>query len=206
MHLCICVPSYGDWTAEFGYSLALLMADLVHCEMVDSVRLVRSGSTIVAEGRNDLVRDALAQERTTHLLWLDSDMTFRWPNIACLIGRGLDIVACTYPKRRPPYVMTAQARDGSRIAPGDGVIEASHVGMGIALVKADVYRAMEEPWFATPWIADDKRFVGEDIFWCHKARAHGFTVWCDRDASIGVGHVGTYTFEAGTWPSAHSAN
>lgn len=206
MHLSILVPSYGDWAPEFGQSLALLMADLARCEDIASVRLVRSGATIIAEGRNDLVKDALSRPDTTHVLWLDSDMRFRFPSIASMISRDLDIVACTYSKRRPPYVMTAQARDGSRIMPGEGIVEASHVGLGVTLVKTDVYRAMDEPYFATPWIAEDKRFIGEDVFWCHKARAHGFTVWCDREASVGIGHVGTYTFEADTWPSVHSVS
>lgn len=181
------------------------MADLARCEDIDAVRVSRCESTIVAEGRNDLVTDALGND-ATHLLWLDSDMRFRFRHVKPLIDRDLDIVACTYPKRRPPYVMTAQAKDGTRIAPGEGIVEASHIGMGLALVKADVFRAMEEPYFATPWIAEDKRFVGEDVFWCHKARAHGFTVWVDREASQGVGHVGKFTFEADAWPSAHSTN
>jgi len=205
MRLCICVPSYGEWAPDFGQSLALLMADLTRCDDIASVRLSRCDSTIIAEGRNDLVKDALGND-ATHLLWFDSDMRFRWRHVKPLLERGLDIVACTYPKRRPPYVMTAQARDGSRIMPGEGIAEASHVGMGLALVGADVFRAMDEPYFATPWIAEDKRFVGEDVFWCHKARAHGFTVWVDREASVGVGHVGRYTFEADKWPSEPSLN
>ena len=194
IRLCIAVPSYGSWCADFGHSLALLMADLAQCEDIASVRLSRCESTIIAEGRNDLVVDALSHD-ATHLLWLDADMRFRWPTIKSLKDRDLDIVACTYKKRRPPYVMTAQARDTTRISPGDGVVEASHVGFGIALIKADVFRAMDEPYFATPWIAEGKKFVGEDIFWCHKARACGFTVWVDREASIGVGHVGQTIFE-----------
>jgi hypothetical protein len=195
MRLVIAVPSYGDWCAEFGHSLALLMAALASDERITSLRLSRCESTIIADGRNDIVRDALEHD-ATHLLWLDSDMRFRSDAIDLLMSRDLDIVACTYPKRRPPYVMTAQAMDGSRIVPGDGVVEASHIGMGVALVKAPVFAAMNEPWFATPWVEADQRFVGEDVFWCHKARAHGFKVWVDCEASADIGHCGRYTFTA----------
>jgi hypothetical protein len=195
MRLCVCVPSYGDWAADFGHSLALLMADLARQDEIASVRLSRCESTIVAEGRTDLVKDALRHE-ATHLLFLDADMRFRWPHIRSLIARDLDVVACTYPKRRPPHEMTAQAMDGSRITPGDGVVEAAHVGFGVALIKASVFGTLPEPWFAHPWLEADKRFVSEDIWFCRHARAHGVRTYVDREASVGIGHVGKQVFEA----------
>lgn len=178
-----------------GHALALTMADLARDESLASVRLIHSQATIISEGRTDLVKDAL-EHGATELLWVDTDTRFRPHNVRTLLGRGLDIVACTYPKRRPPHVMTAQALDGARITPGQGLVEASHIGLGLALIRASVFTAIGEPYFATPWLEADKRFIGEDVFFSAKARAHGFTVWVDREASIGVGHVGKQTFEA----------
>lgn len=199
MRLFIAIPSYGDWTAEFGHSLALLMADLARSDDIASVRLSRCESTIIAEGRTDLVKDALGHD-ATHVLWADTDMRFRPANVRTMLARDLDIVACTYPKRRPPHVMTAQSIDGERILPGEGLTAASHVGMGLALTKASVFTTLSEPWFATPWLETDGMFLGEDVFMCAKARAHGFTVWVDREASQGIGHVGKHLFEAGDAP------
>lgn len=181
------------------------MADLAREDGIDSVRLSRCESTIIAEGRTDLVKDALGHD-ATHLLFLDADMRFRWPHVKSLMSRDLDIVAVTYPKRRPPHAMTAQAMDGSRITPGEGVIEAAHVGLGIALVKAGVFQVLPEPWFAHPWLEADKRFISEDVWFCRHARAHGFKTWVDREASRGVGHVGKFIYEADQWPSPISVN
>ena len=38
--------------------------------------------------------------------------------------------------------------------------------------------------------------MGEDVFFCKKARAHGIETYVDPVASKGVGHVGTKVFEA----------
>ena len=51
-----------------------------------------------------------------------------------------DIVGTTYPKRRPPYDMTAQDMEGGRIMPGDGeLVQAAHIGLGLAVTKTSVF-------------------------------------------------------------------
>lgn len=181
-----------------GQSLALTMAALAgDPQDMTWMHLARSESTIISEGRADLVRDAL-EKGATHLLWADSDMSFRIGNVRQLLSHDADIIGVTYPKRRPPFDMTAQDMDGNRIKPGDGEpVEAAHAGMGLMVTKADVFKAMPEPWFAFPWIEEVGRFLGEDVFFCRKARAHDFKVLVDPVASKGIGHVGTKVYEAG---------
>lgn len=198
MRLHIAIPTRGTWEASFGYSLANLLAALAGNPPDDlaSVRLSKCESTIIPAGRTDLVKDALGHD-ATHILFLDDDMRFPVASVLALLGRSeLDIVACTYPKRRPPHVMTAQALDGSRIAPGHGLVEAAHVGFGLALIRAEVFTRLPKPWFLTPWSETDDDFMGEDVWFCARAREHGLKVWVDRDASRRIAHIGTQAFEA----------
>lgn len=191
MRLLIGIPAYGDWSPEMGASLALTMAKLASDPgQIESVRLTRSESTIISEGRADLVKDALSSN-ATHLLWIDADMKFQPSNVSRLLSHDLDIVAATYRKRRPPHDMTAKDTNGEEIKAGAGdVIEAARIGLGLAVTRVSVFERLAEPWFATPWIEASETSLGEDVFFCSKARAHGLNVFVDPDASIGVGHVG----------------
>lgn len=196
MRLFIGVPTYDTWAAEFGHSLALAMVDIALNGDVERLRLTRSESTILPAGRTDLVEDAIKEE-ATHILWCDCDMTFKPAAVRSLLKHAdLDIVAADYLKRRPPNLPVAQGMDGERIPAGDGLIEAHHVGLGLALTRVDIFQLLPKPWFALPWNEERNGFVGEDVWFCRHAREHGSQIYVDRDASREVGHIGKTTFRA----------
>ena len=195
MDLVIAVPTYEKWEPDFGHSLALVMADLArNSEQVTSVRLSRCEATNIAGGRCELAKDAV-EHNSSHILWCDSDMRFRPVNVQQLLKADKDIVGVTYRKRRPPHIWVAQDLEGACVEPGDGpLVEGQYVGFGLCLTKTDVFRNLPMPWFAFPWLEDLGDFMGEDIFFCNHARAHGMTTWVDPKASIDVGHVGKEIF------------
>lgn len=200
MRLLIAVPSYEKWEPEFGHSLALIMADLArNADGIESVRLSRCDATIIAAGRVDLVADA-HNNNATHILWCDTDMRFRPHHVRTLLRSDVDVVGTTYPKRLPPHEMTAVDLDGKPILPqvDGGLVEAIHIGFGLAVTKTDVFDRLPEPWFAFPWIESRKIFMGEDVWFCRHARAHGISIHVDQHASAGIGHVGKQIFEAGS--------
>lgn len=195
MRLMVAVPSYGLWQPDFGASLALMMADLASHPDVMSLRLSRCEATIIAAGRTDLVKDALAHN-ADRILWLDTDMKFKPSNVRTLLTRDADIVAVDYPKRLPPHLRTANDMNGETIPLGGAdLVEAQHVGLGLALIKTEVFRKLPQPWFAFPWLEETGEFMGEDVWFCRHARAHGFKVHVDPLASVGIGHVGTHVHE-----------
>ena len=59
--------------------------------------------------------------------------------------------------------------------------EVDAVGFGALLMKMDVLDGMEFPWFKF----DD---CGEDIYFCVRAKEHGFKVWLDP--TYVLGHIG----------------
>ena len=55
-----------------------------------------------------------------------------------------------------------------------------------------VFKKLSHPWFF--YEHDDKGnlTVGDDAWFCRKARKAGFKIYCDP--TIEVGHVGEYTY------------
>lgn len=148
-----------------------------------------------------IAREVLADEAlklgADYLYMIDDDMLCPVDMFERLLAHDVDIVAPLAFMRKPPHhPVIYTVREGwdaaARMAyfqnfsvmtyPKDRLVECDAVGFGAALIKTDVLRALEKPWFAT-WSR-----VGEDIGFCHKAKKSGFRVFCDT--SIKLGHLG----------------
>lgn len=195
------MPVYGDWHAQFGYSLSKMMlytgASLVADGIID-VHVNMIEGTYLDKARNDLAMHAIKTE-ATHILWLDCDMKFPQESLMQLIAHGKEIVGCNYPHRRFPIKHTAfksVSRDGEehtmlRTTPqSTGLEEVDALGFGMLLMQTSVLKDIEYPWFRV-----DEVF-GEDVFFCNRAKDAGHTVWVDHDLSKQIVHFGPmgYTF------------
>lgn len=69
--------------------------------------------------------------------------------------------------------------------PRNQLFECDAVGFGAVLIKTKVLKAMKEPRFM------GLVGTGEDITFCHKAKALGFEVW--MDSRVKLGHLGAPT-------------
>jgi hypothetical protein len=132
----------------------------------------------------------------THVLWLDSDMRFPKDALGRLLAHGEPIVGANYTTRRPPYLPTAETAEGYLFGSPDldGLVEVSHLGMGLLLVDTDVFRKIGEPYFALGYNRQDGSYVGEDFYFCKKARDHGYKVYVDQTLSREVRHIGETEF------------
>jgi hypothetical protein len=167
----------------------------------DAVSLKISQGTLIANQRAELSLDAM-QENCSHVLFVDSDMRFPQDMIGRLLKHDLDIVATNCARRRMPTGPTAQLykENGDRelvwtMPESTGLQEVGSVGMGVMLIKANVFAALSEPWFETPWRNDKRGYIGEDVFFCQKAAAAGFKIHIDHDVSKEIGHIGTFEFK-----------
>lgn len=140
-------------------------------------------------GRRDAVNTAL-KDGTTHILWIDDDMTFPSDTLARLLKHDLDFVAANCTSRQEP-VWTTAIKDNQRITSigQTGLMEVDQVGFGVVLTKVDMFRKIPEPWFTTPHDPKGGK-VGEDIFFCVQARKQGYKLFIDHDLSVQIGHVG----------------
>lgn len=197
--VAICCPC-GDTVASlFAHDLCRMFGYTIRQRPdIELMYLLLHGS-LVPKQREQLALDVLKTDYT-HILWLDTDMRFPPETLLHLLDREQRVVAANYVERRPPFRPVAfpkleKASTRLFTEPDDsGLVAVEAVGFGCVLMETDVLRQMPEPWFGVGWIPDTKEFVGEDVFFCCKARQYGETIWLDHDLSRSIEHVGSLSF------------
>jgi hypothetical protein len=199
-YIAVCTPARDMVHTMFTYDLVNLVC--YHTlNTNDAISLKISEGTLIANQRAELSLDAM-REGCSHLLFIDSDMRFPQDMIARLLAHDVDIVATNCARRRMPTGPTAQVykENGDRelvwtMSESTGLQEVGSVGMGVMLIKSSVFKALSEPWYETPWRSDKRGYIGEDVFFCKKAREAGFRIWIDHDVSKEIGHIGMFEFK-----------
>ena len=193
-HIAICVPVRDNVTAKFALSLANLTAKCVEQKIKYSLHMVMDSE--VAMQRQQLVDEALNTD-CTHILWIDSDMTFPSHIVKGLLSHNKDVIACNYSTRVPPHrpVAFKDPEDLElRVGVASGIEEIYAIGMGAMMVKRSVYETMDRPHFSVVWNDNYTNLTGEDLYFCNKAQEYGFKIWLENDLSKSIGHTGTKTF------------
>lgn len=161
---------------------------------INSVFVVSQG-TLLANQRTQLVEQSLARPEVSHILFIDSDMRFPEDTLARLMKHQLDIVGANC-MQRGFNKTTAQIKGKFVLSKNKtGLEEVDKLGFGVTLISRKVFETMPKPWFATPF--DGQQFVGEDIFFCHKAKESGYNIYVDHDLSKEIGHSGLYDYTLG---------
>lgn len=191
MRLLIATPTQSLWTPEYGNSLAWTMTDLMNSDSgVEQVRHNWADGTLLSQLRMDLAKKAI-ESKATHILWTDCDMRFSPRNVRKLLeSSDKDIVGTNYIRRIPPHTSVAIGLDGKFLVPrAKGLEEVAYTGMGLMLTKVKVFESLPQPWFLQPYTEETGGTIGEDVWFCKLAADHGFKVYVDHEASLGVGHV-----------------
>lgn len=145
----------------------------------------------VAHNRNNLAQMAL-DGNYSHILFIDTDMIFAPDTLQRMLAHDKDIIACAYNKRRFPLESVVSPLDTSKVnhsLPSE-LFKAHSAGLGMMLIKVDVLTKMAYPFFDFTY-RDTKR-IGEDVYFCEKARELGYDVWIDP--TIPVNHLGEYQY------------
>ena len=146
------------------------------------------GMTIDA-GYTEAVFQAL-RDGATHLMCIEDDTFPPLDAIERLLVHDKDIVCGWYPKRQegPRIGVPIILKNGKRQSldtPDDSLVELYTAPMGCTLIKMDVFRRIEMPWFVTTGQ------LTQDSFFSQKARDAGYTLWCDT--SIRCEHIDRIT-------------
>jgi len=192
--VAICVPVRDTVTAIFTQSLAMLTKKCGETKQKMSLHMVMGSE--VAMQRQQLVDEAMETD-CTHILWLDSDMSFPTNTLQALLSHNKDIIACNYCTRVAPHRPVAFRSEhdlDARVEGGTGLQKIFAVGMGCMLVKRQVYEVVARPHFSVTWNDDYTNLVGEDIYHCNKAKEAGFDIWLENDLSENIAHIGTRAF------------
>jgi len=170
--LGIGMPTGGLVQAQTAFSLITAM-QFVEIPM----QLFLGIGCYVHQNRDTIVRQAL-ESGCSHLLFVDTDMVFPHDTINRLMALEKDIVGIKCNKRIFPLTPLVDVTELS---------EVPFVGTGIMLIDMEVFKKIGKPYFSF-----DKESDSEDKYFCNKAIANGFKVWCDP--TIPIGHIGTHIF------------
>ena len=193
MKLLVAVPTVDYVSAEFLKCFAGLIKRLASDGVDFDYRII--GGTLVYIARNRLARYAIDNEYT-HVLWLDSDMTFG-PDIADdLLFCGKDMVCGAFVMRRPqwgPCVYTSINEDGSLEKVRDFGTEPFRVagcGFATVLTKVDLLKAVYNV-FGTTFKPMDH--LAEDLAFCWRVNEIGGEIWCEPTVRPGhIAHIPVY--------------
>jgi len=186
MNIQLCIPhNYQVFNKQFVISLlGVVNSFYAYNAQNDNKHKL---STVVMGGwkidsiRNGLVVQALNGE-TTHLMWLDTDMTFKPSVIGDMIelfekDEKLDAVTGLYTWKKPPFkphVYTSYNKEKGNFIPAAGFpldepFEVKGAGYGCLMIKIEVYNKVWRPWFEMK-IENGHIVYGEDLFFFKKAQ------------------------------------
>ena len=192
MKLLIGVPTTDYVHAEFMKSLTALERKLLK-DGTDMGEEIISG-TLVYIARNKIAQIAM-NENYTHVLWLDSDMTFGDGIVDDLLFCGKDMVCGAFIGRRPmfgPCVYDDISEFPMKKVREFGTEPFRVEGCGFAMVltKVDVLRKVRDK-FGTCFTPTEK--YGEDLAFCERAKDVGTEIWCEPTVRPGhMAHIPVY--------------
>lgn len=148
-------------------------------------------SCLVHKNRNDIVEEALKKDYT-HIFFIDADMCFAPEVLERLISRDKDIIAGDYNKRNLNKESVVKLLKNDIIkGKYTELFECESAGTGCMLIKTEVFKNIPKPYFA---FSDEiqKEEVGEDTFFCLKAKRYNYKIYCDP--TMEIGHIGEYIY------------
>ena len=201
LNIAVGVPSTDVWVPKFGLAFAAMCAYFgmkrIGGAATQRLQILSSTGSMLSQLRENLVLSAM-REGCSHLLMLDSDMKFPRDSIHRLLAHGKDIVAANCTTKVIPAEPTGVLLGGARLYTDPdstglvGGIES--IGTAVMMFRLDIFKKIPRPWFYQEWAPEIQHFIGEDRYFCHKARACGFEVFVDQDISKLVTHIGPFEY------------
>jgi hypothetical protein len=194
--ILIVIPSPDTVHTDF----ALALCNLVTYTTMHNipVRLMSPRGSILPVLRNVGAKECLSDKDYSHMLFLDSDMAFPADTLLRLMHHDRDVVGATYARRIPSEGKpVSKVPDGfSELRDSAGLIKVDELPTGCMLINRRVIDDLAtcDPLFEFGWDTDNNKVVGEDIMFCRKAIAAGYSVWCEPKLSHQIVHLGTVGF------------
>lgn len=164
----------------------------------NNVAIVAKGSSMLPHLRQQIADEALEEHGATHLLWVDDDHSLPSHTVERLLSHDKAVVGINASTRSHPIKPTARvALDELMYTTNEstGLEKAYAIGFGVILIRAEVFRALEKPYFK---ISGDAKgnWIGEDAWFCAQVRAAGFDLWVDHDLTKETLHYGVVGFHS----------
>lgn len=215
-HVWIAIPAYTG-TIHLATMRSIISDLLKLAERGDRVTVFdESGNAMIGDCRGLIVSKFLEGDGT-HLVFVDSDVSWQAGALLDLVDHDVDFVAGLYPQRRDPIDYCCQWDSSkSEIELSDkGLIEVLGVPAGFMCMSRGMLEKMVAHYADTQFhcaqAPNETAYdlfgayrigrvkFGEDYSFCKRWRDIGGTVWVDPE--IRMGHTGYKTFvgQVGEW-------
>lgn len=148
-------------------------------------------SCYVHKNREKLAERAIEGDYD-YLFFIDSDMCFASEVLDRLIERNKDIIGANYHKRNLNKEPIIKFRENNQfiIKPiPEDIFECASLGTGCMLIRVDALKKMQKPLFDFNYKGEE---MGEDVYFCLKAKDTGYEIWCDN--TMDIGHIGEFIY------------
>lgn len=182
------MPTFDEVKADF--MMSLLGAISYSCLALEFSPANPRGC-YVQVSRNDIVFEHI-NTTAEWIMWIDRDIEFERDAILRLMADAvthkLDIVGATYVRRSPPYRLMGKPIQEGAFLPMEGLVEMEWMPAGFLLTRMDVYRRIKAPWFWLTHGPDGHCDVGDDVYFCMRAREAGMKIFCDTELTSKIRH------------------
>jgi hypothetical protein len=178
--IAIGLTTTGTFKSQMVFDLLAMLKDFPY-----HYEIIMQEGAVLHHNREVIVKTAISYG-CTHLLFIDSDMSFGTDALTRLIQRNKDIIGVNAHKKQLPLVSVVKTQNKGEFVTCD------YLGTGFLLIKLSVFEKLSHPWFF--WSSDDKGDVilSEDTWFCQKARKAGFEIWVDF--TLPIKHIGDYAY------------
>ena len=150
----------------------------------------------------NLIANWIVKGDYDYLFAVDYDISFPADTLAKLIAADKDVISGVYRQRFHEHqtleLFEPNDRGGFTHMPYEKIkgktqpVEIGACGFGCALVKKKVMVDIEYPHFKYTSALNHKDTFSEDLDFCRKARAKGYTIW--TDPTVICDHTGSYVY------------
>lgn len=211
MNVIVCIPgnTFSDkflvnWTNFIGKCYARGIRIYLSNRYTSNVYYVRSmclGADVL-RGENQKPFDGKLEY--DYILWIDSDISFKFEDFTELLSHKKDIIGGLYLMEGGTNfaVVTEENWDWNfflkngyfkflsppELSKYSNPIKVSYTGFGFLLIKKGVFEKIKYPWFE-PKIYELENgirdFASEDVSFCIKAKEYGYDIFIDKNVIVG---------------------
>ncbi len=136
-----------------------------------------------------------------YMLWIDSDVVFRFEDFQALLAHKVDMVGGLYLMADNARYAAVEHMDEAlfqkqgefefltpaSLAARRGLVPVDYCGFGFVLVRRGIFEKLEYPWFRPLYIeiGGCSEFTSEDVGFCLMAKKAGLQMMIDPDVVVG---------------------
>lgn len=211
-----CMPG-ASYSSKFFQNWTQFVIDCLHNNI--SISLSQNYDPVIYYARNKCLGGSVLRGKNQkpydgklkydYLMWIDSDIMFKFEDFKKLLARDVSIVSGLYRTqggqnyvavkdwdekffKKNAYFPMLKEED---VADKTDLMEVSYVGFGFVLVKYGIFESLQYPWFQPIMhdLGDDiVDFSSEDASLCEIARNAGHKIYIDP--TVRVGHEKSWVF------------